>query len=136
MSETTNTTISQNNEVPRAGVMSAEDFELLMDRLNALSIRRVYSDKSRHAARLVMVDGASETKAAAEVGLNSRAVNQLMKRIRRRMELLPAGWVQVKGWFPVEVAKQLDALSELLQEAQKSGTPLNMTSFEIILPKD
>ncbi|MGE6473293.1 hypothetical protein [Serratia proteamaculans] len=142
MSGTTNTTISQNDVVPRTrgmsakDLMSVEDFELLMDRLNALSTTRPYSPKSRIAARLVLVDGLSEKAAGAQVNLSSQSVNQLMKRIRSRIGSVPAGWIHVKGVFPAEVAKQLEALAELLQQAYKSGTSLDETHYSIALPQD
>lgn len=136
MTATTNTSINENEPAPRTGEMSAEEFEQLMDRLDALSTRRGYSEKSRAAARLVMVSGASESQAAAQTELSSQSVNQLMKRIRRRMESLPKGWVQVKGWFPADVAKQLEVLSDQLQAALKAGEPLEISHFSIDLSKD
>ena len=136
MTATTNISINETEPSPRTGEMSAEEFEQLMDRLDALSTRRGYSEKSRAAARLVMVSGASESEAAAQTELSSQSVNQLMKRIRRRMESLPTGWVQVKGWFPANVAKQLEVLSEQLQAAQKAGEPLGISHCRIDLSKD
>lgn len=136
MTVTTNSSISETKPTLRTGEMSAEEFELLMDRLDALSIRRGYSEKSRAAARLVMVSGATDKEAATQTGLSWQSVNQLMKRIRRRMESLPSGWVQVKGWFPAHVAKQLEALSELMQAAQKSGEPLEISRYSVDLSDD
>ncbi len=136
MTATNNYSISETKTALHAGEMSADEFEQLMDRLDALSTRRGYSEKSRAAARLVMVSGASESEAAALTELSNQSVNQLMKRIRRRMEILPAGWVQVKGWFPANVAKQLEALSEQLQMALKSGEPLEISHYNIDISED
>ncbi|NWC89990.1 TrfB-related DNA-binding protein [Pseudomonas reactans] len=118
---------------PVKGEMSAEAFESLMNRLDAQSIRRKYSDKSRCAARLVMVDGATEQQAAVSADLTYQGVSQLIKRIRRRMESLPEGWVQITGFFPPVVAKQLEALSVLLQAVQKSGLQPEVDHYNIVL---
>ncbi|UXL41063.1 transcriptional regulator KorA (plasmid) [Pseudomonas fragi] len=117
---------------PSTGEMSPEEFERLMKELEAKSNRRGYTEKSIEAARLVLVMGASIAEAAADTELSRQAVNQLMQRIRRRMESLPQGWVQVTDWFPVEVAKQLAKIAETLKAAHAAGKPLN-ESFTISL---
>ncbi|WP_338925044.1 TrfB-related DNA-binding protein (plasmid) [Pseudomonas silesiensis] len=117
---------------PSTGEMSPEEFERLMKELEAKSNRRGYTEKSIEAARLVLVMGASIAEAAADTELSRQAVNQLMQRIRRRMESLPQGWVQVTDWFPVEVAKQLAKIAETLKAAHAAGKPLD-ESFTISL---
>ena len=118
---------------PSTGEMSPEEFERLMKELEAKSNRRGYSEKSIEAARLVLVMGASIAEAAADTELSRQAVNQLMQRIRRRMESLPQGWVQVTDWFPVEVAKQLAKVAETLKASHAAGKPLDDQSFTISL---
>lgn len=118
---------------PSTGEMSPEEFERLMKELEAKSNRRGYSEKSIEAARLVLVMGASIAEAAADTDLSRQSVNQLMQRIRRRMESLPQGWVQVTDWFPVEVAKQLAKIAESLKASQAAGKPLDTHSFTISL---
>lgn len=117
---------------PSTGEMSPEEFERLMKELEAKSNRRGYTEKSIEAARLVLVMGASIAEAAADTELSRQAVNQLMQRIRRRMESLPQGWVQLTDWFPVEVAKQLAKIAETLKAAHAAGKPLDQ-SFTISL---
>ncbi|VVP61631.1 hypothetical protein PS874_06313 [Pseudomonas fluorescens] len=117
---------------PSTGEMSPEEFERLMKELEAKSNRRGYTEKSIEAARLVLVMGASIAEAAADTELSRQAVNQLMQRIRRRMESLPQGWVQVTDWFPVEVAKQLAKIAETLKAEHAAGKPLD-ESFTISL---
>lgn len=117
---------------PSTGEMSPEEFERLMKELEAKSNRRGYTEKSIEAARLVLVMGASIAEAAADTELSRQAVNQLMQRIRRRMESLPQGWVQVTDWFPVEIAKQLAKIAETLKAAHAAGKPLD-ESFTISL---
>jgi len=118
---------------PSTGEMSPEEFERLMKELEAKSNRRGYTEKSIEAARLVLVMGASIAEAAADTDLSRQAVNQLMQRIRRRMESLPQGWVQVTDWFPVEVAKQLAKVAETLKASHAAGKPLDDQSFTISL---
>lgn len=100
---------------PTTGELSAEDFERLMETLDASSSRRGYSEKSIEAARLVLVMGAGIAEAAADTGLSRQAVNQLMTRIRRRMESVPAGWVKVEQWVPSEVAQQVERIAQDLR---------------------
>jgi len=118
---------------PSTGEMSPEEFERLMKELEAKSNRRGYTEKSIEAARLVLVMGASIAEAAADTELSRQAVNQLMQRIRRRIESLPQGWVQVTDWFPVEVAKQLAKVAETLKASHAAGKPLDDQSFTISL---
>ncbi|HDQ4405497.1 TPA: hypothetical protein P8734_005695 [Pseudomonas aeruginosa] len=118
---------------PSTGEMSAEEFERLMKELEAKSTRRGYSEKSIEAARLVLVMGASVAEAATETNQTRQSVNQLMVRIRRRMESLPQGWVQVSDWFPADVAKQLVKVAESLKAAHAAGKPLDTKTFTISL---
>ncbi|RBB96765.1 hypothetical protein C3E97_030025 [Pseudomonas sp. MWU12-2115] len=120
---------------PKTRLMSSDDFENLMDLLDATSTRRSYSPKSRDAARLFFVMGANVSEISAETGLTIQAVNQLIIRIRRRMEDMPAGWVSVSAVFPKEVAKQVKLLANELWSAHKSGKALDH-SFNIVLTKD
>lgn len=118
---------------PSTGEMSPEEFERLMKELEAKSTRRGYSEKSIEAARLVLVMGASIAEAAADTEQSRQSVNQLMQRIRRRMESLPQGWVQVTDWYPVEVAKQLAKIAETLKASHAAGKPLDDQIFTISL---
>lgn len=101
---------------PSSGRMSTEEFERLMQNLEASNTRRGFSEKSIQAARLVLVMGASVHEAAAELNLSPQSVYQLMVRIERRIASKPPGWVQVTEWFPVEVAKQLTKIARSLDK--------------------
>lgn len=68
------------------GKMSPECFQRVMDCLDSRRGGRGYSDRSREAARLILVVGVSITEAASRIGTTRQSVNQLMLRIRRRME--------------------------------------------------
>lgn len=114
---------------PTTGEMSAEDFERLMQELDATSTRRGYSEKSIEAARLVLVMGASVAEAAAETNQTRQSVSQLMTRIRRRIEALPKGWVKVDQWLPADVAKQVEKIAQELKAMPKGKA----ASFTITL---
>lgn len=110
---------------PSTGAMSSDDFENMMNLLDATSSRRGYSSKSREAARLVLVMGANDSEASAETGLTIQAVNQLMKRIRSRMTDMPKGWIKITVGLPTGVAKQVKSLSEKLLSAHQEGCALD-----------
>jgi len=71
---------------PVTGEMSSDEFEIMMNALDAASTRRGYSPKSREIARLIFVMGANQNEAALQTGLSPQAVNQLIQRIRRRVK--------------------------------------------------
>ena len=119
---------------PSTGEMSSDDFENMMNLLDATSIRRGYSSKSRDAARLYFVMGAEVSEVAAETGLTVQSVNQLILRIRRRMEDMPPGWNAVTAAFPAGVAKQVKSLASELWSAHQSGKILDHT-FNIVMTK-
>ncbi|NAP32598.1 hypothetical protein PspP84CL_26190 [Pseudomonas syringae] len=119
---------------PSTAEMSAEEFERLMQELEAKNSRRAYSPKSVEAARQVLVMGASHIEAAAATNMSRQAVNQLMLRIRRRMDSMPEGWIQITEWFPAEVAKQLAEFAQLLKASRAKGQQLDKPqSFTITL---
>ncbi|MDY7563446.1 MULTISPECIES: TrfB-related DNA-binding protein [unclassified Pseudomonas] len=118
---------------PSTGEMSPVEFERLMQELEVKNNRRGYSPKSIEAAHLVLVMGASITEAALDTNLSRQSVNQLMVRIRRRMESLPQGWRQVTEWFPAEVAAQIENLAASLKAVQVTGKPLDAAVFNVTL---
>lgn len=117
---------------PSTGEMSPVEFERLIQELESKSNRRGYSEKSIEAARLVLVMGAGIAEAAAETGLTRQSVNQLMQRIRRRMESLPQGWKQVTEWLPEGVAKQIENIAVSLKASAAAGNPLETKIFTIL----
>jgi hypothetical protein len=110
---------------PSTGRMTSAEFDNLMDMLDATSTRRKYSDKSREAARLVFVMGAKSPEAAVQTGLKVQGVDQLIRRIERRMASVPEGWIPVTAWLPTGVAKQVKNLADQLIAAQSSGEQLD-----------
>lgn len=109
---------------PTTGKMTSDEFENMMNMLDATSTRRKYSDKSREAARLVFVMGAKSSEAAVQTGLKVQGVDQLIRRIERRMANVPDGWTPITVWFPSEIGKQVKTLAELLISVQESGETL------------
>jgi len=121
---------------PTTGEMSADQFENMMNMLDATSTRRGYSSKSREAARLVFVMGANEIEAAADSGLTQQAVNKLIQRIRRRMENVPSGWVSMTAWFPDSMANQIKVIADKLLLEHQSGKKLDADqSYNIVVAK-
>lgn len=102
-----------------AGEMSAEVFESVFEMLKETHTGRWYSDRSIEAARLVLVMGASISEAAAETEQSRQSVSQLMQRIKKRIEAVPAGWVKFEHWLPPKIAAQLEAITKELKVLPK-----------------
>ena len=66
--------------------LSAEEFAELLSRLKPVGAGRSFSAKSVEAARLVLVQGATHTEAARELGMSQAQVGQVIKRIRGHIE--------------------------------------------------
>lgn len=113
------------------GEMSSEEFEQFLKEMEAKNSRRGFSEKSVEAARLVLVNGATIAEAAAETNQSRQSVNQLMIRLRHRMQSVPEGWVLVRDWFPPEVAVQLSEITESLKASYVAGKPLDAKSLSI-----
>ncbi len=106
--------------VPSCGSMTPAEFELVMVMLAGQHRRRAFSDRSIHAARLVLVMGASVAEAATDTGLARQVVHRLMARIRARMQGLPGSWVKVEVWLPPTHAKQVADLAVSLRAAHEA----------------
>jgi hypothetical protein len=118
---------------PSTGRMTSDEFENMMNMLDATSTRRKYSDRSREAARLVFVMGAKSPEAASQTGLKVQGVDQLIKRIERRIANVPDGWTSITAWLPSGVAKQVQTLAEQLITAHDSGKTLGESySFSLV----
>ncbi len=116
---------------PSTGELTPEQFERLMSELKPKNNRPGYSAKSIEVAHLVLVMGASVPEAAAEVGLTPQGARQLMARIRRRMAAVPDGWRQVSGWFPAEVAKQVEKMSASLKSQAVENKRFTVSLVEV-----
>lgn len=116
---------------PSTGELMPEQFERLMSELKPKNNRPGYSAKSIEVAHLVLVMGASVPEAAAEVGLTPQGARQLMARIRRRMAAVPEGWRQVSGWFPADVAKQVEVLSASLKSQPVKNRRFTVSLAEV-----
>lgn len=73
----------------QCALMSPHDFERVVTLMSCSSGHRAYSAKSLHAARLVLVMGASVAEAAADAGLSRQVVHRLMARIKARLDASP-----------------------------------------------
>ncbi|WP_109514211.1 TrfB-related DNA-binding protein [Pseudomonas ovata] len=116
--------------VPSCGLMTPAEFELVMVMLASQHRRRAFSDRSVHAARLVLVMGASVAEAAADTGLARQVVHRLMARIRARMQGLPGSWVKVEAWLPPAHAKQVVDLAATLRAAHEAGKGVDVPDVD------
>ncbi|WP_090362650.1 hypothetical protein [Pseudomonas coleopterorum] len=73
----------------QCALMSPYAFERVIAFMSCRSGHRAYSAKSLHAARLVLVMGASVAEAAADAGLSRQVVHRLMARIQTRLDASP-----------------------------------------------
>ncbi|AVB23572.1 MULTISPECIES: hypothetical protein [Pseudomonas syringae group] len=73
----------------QCALMNPHAFERVVTFMSCSSGRRAYSAKSLHAARLVLVMGASVAEAAADAGLTRQVVHRLMARIKARLDASP-----------------------------------------------
>ncbi len=78
-------------------LMSPEAFEHVVAFMSCKTGQRAFSAKSLHAARLVLVMGASVAEAAADAGLTRQVVHRLLVRIRGRLEGFAGGSSDVEG---------------------------------------
>ncbi|WP_055007541.1 TrfB-related DNA-binding protein [Pseudomonas caricapapayae] len=101
-------------------LMSPEAFEHVVAFMSCKTGQRAFSAKSLHAARLVLVMGASVAEAAADVGLARQVVHRLMMRIRARLQQLPGEWVKVEAWLPPAAARQVADLAAELRLAHQA----------------
>ncbi|MBD8577548.1 hypothetical protein IFU04_25255 [Pseudomonas syringae] len=101
------------------GLMTPAEFELVRVMLASQHRHRAFSDRSIHAARLVLVMGASVAEAAADTGLARQVAHRLRARIRTRMQGLPGNWVKVEAWLPPAHAKRVEDLAATLRAAHE-----------------
>lgn len=109
------------SSAPECALMTPAEFERVMQILAGQNRRRPFSERSIHAARLVLVMGASVAEAAADAGLARQVVHRLMIRIRARLQMLPGDWVKVEAWLPAAAAAQVSALAVELELAHQAG---------------
>lgn len=107
--------------VSNCGPMTPNEFERVMEIMQAQSRRRAFSVRSIKAARLVLVMGASVAEAAAEADLARQVVHRLMMRIQARLRALPADWVRVDVWLPADAARQVTDLAHILNSEYEQG---------------
>lgn len=95
--------------------MSERDFEDLRKKLADFSMRKI------EAAKLVLVDGLTQKKAADQQGLSKQTVNSLMRRIREIRHNAPAGWVLLSlvEYVPAEFKTEIIHRIAQLKEAEK-----------------
>lgn len=81
----------------QCALMSPHAFERVVTFMSCSRGHRAYSARSLHAARLVLVMGASVAEAAADAGLSRQVVHRLMARIQARLDAFPAHVSDIDG---------------------------------------
>jgi len=90
--------------------MSAEDFEAQKHKLRTLSVQ------TNELARLVLVEGLNNTKAAQTVGMSRQNVNGAMNRVKALLADKRADYVFVQEWMPPSMAAEVRAKLKALEE--------------------
>lgn len=97
--------------------MNQEAFERLREKLEPFSARKI------EVARLVLVDGLTQTQAGERHGLSKQNVSALFKRIREIRANAPDGWVLLNIYVPPELATELlHRVERLKQDPEFSRT--------------
>lgn len=92
------------------------------DFLKVLEQHPRITDRTKKAAKLVLVSGYSQTRAASLMGMNN--VQLLNRRIKdlfttyQRLRPCPEGWREVKLQVPPMLENELDDFEEKISEAR------------------
>lgn len=94
--------------------MDQAAFDRLREKLEPFSARKI------EVARLVLVDGLTQTRAGEQHGLSKQNVSALFKRIREIRANAPDGWVLLKNiYVPPELATEILCRVEQLKHDPK-----------------
>ena len=96
-------------------IMSALEFDEQKHKLRTLSAQ------TNQLARLVLVDGLNNTKAAEMVGMSRQNVNGAMNRVKALLADMPADYVYVKEWMPAKMATEVRAKLKAQKVKNVSG---------------
>ncbi|NWD57462.1 hypothetical protein HX878_22315 [Pseudomonas veronii] len=89
--------------------MSSTEFEESKYKLRTLSAQL------NDLARLIIVDGMSNTKAAEALGMSRQNVNGAMQRVTALLYDMPADYVFVQEWMPKNMAARVRAELKILK---------------------
>lgn len=105
----------------QCALMSPKAFEQVVTLMSCNKGHRAYSAKSLHAARLVLVMGASVAEAAADAGLSRQVVHRLMARIQARLDAFPEHVNDVDGSACVAAAAAATGPTEPIESDRALG---------------
>lgn len=97
------------NSEPR---MTPAEFEQEKEKLQSLSVKTV------EVARLVFVEGMTNTAAAQQVGMSRQNVHQALRRVKAKLSGYPSDWVKLENtWMPESMAAEIrKRIAELKNE--------------------
>jgi len=101
--------------IQRERRLTAKQFDALVPLLGGVTESRI------HAARSVLVDGIGPTEAGDQFGLPKQRVRDIVEKVLRLKDDIPADWVRVNTWLPPVEAEKAIALSEKCKAKRKFG---------------
>lgn len=91
---------------------SLDEYEALRPKLDTLS------DDSIAVVRQVLVEGRTSTTVAKERGVSASAITKTVRKALALVNGAPAGFVEVREFFPPEIAAQLREYAAQLQATE------------------
>lgn len=102
-----------------SSTMTQEAFDELRPDLGRLSVATM------DVARLVLVEGMSQSDAGARFGMSRQRVYGIMQRFQAAMRILPTTWRKVEVWLPPELAAEVEAKSKAAIAEHHASKVLN-----------
>jgi DNA-directed RNA polymerase specialized sigma24 family protein len=100
--------------------MSSTEFEENKHKLRTLSAQL------NDLARLILVEGLTNTKAAEVLGMSRQNINGAMQRVTALLYDMPADYVFVQEWMPKKVAARVRAELKELKDAAAEKNKTNI----------
>lgn len=101
--------------IQRERRLKAKEFDALVPLFSGATPERI------NAARCVLVDGIGPTEAGEQFGLPKQRVRDIVDKVLRAKDNVPADWVRVNTWLPPAEADKAIALSEKCKAKRKLG---------------
>lgn len=86
--------------------LSAHEFDEAAKRLGRLSADTL------KIARLVLVEGLTQTDVATQHEMSRQRVHNMVSRVLTALEDAPQGWVKFESWVPPALVEKIESLIE------------------------
>jgi len=86
-------------------LMTPEEFEALMPKMRRVTMGTI------EVLRRIMVEGETRKTVADATGLTPQRIAGMIQQFRAAQNDIPPGWVEVKEWFPPELAARVRAMA-------------------------